>query len=81
MTVVFRCFGCGGQVTNPLPDDSVLRAIAWCDWCIDEGKDQYLSPDEARICISFLEGSFTQDVLNPDKAQVLSRLRAYLWRA
>lgn len=40
MTTQFRCFGCGQPVSSPLPDDAVLRAIAWCDWCIDEGKDQ-----------------------------------------
>lgn len=46
VTTQFRCFGCGQPVSSPLPDDAVLRAIAWCDWCIDEGKDQNIPADK-----------------------------------
>lgn len=39
-TVHFCCHGCGKSVTNELPGDAQLRAIAWCPECIEAGRDQ-----------------------------------------
>jgi hypothetical protein len=36
----FRCYGCGKSVSSEVPDDAILRAVAWCPECCEAGKDQ-----------------------------------------
>lgn len=36
----FRCYGCSESVSSEVPDDAILRAVAWCPECIEAGKDQ-----------------------------------------
>lgn len=32
------CYGCGKSVSNEVPDDTILRACAFCPECIQAGK-------------------------------------------
>ena len=36
----FRCYGCGNSVSSEVPEDAILRAIAWCPECLQAEKDQ-----------------------------------------
>lgn len=69
----FSCFGCGKPVSSPLPPDAVLRAIAWCPECVEQRKDQRITPDDAQTLLFALEhGNGNED---PDQELLRSRLR------
>lgn len=71
----FHCHGCGRSVSTPVPDDTILRAIAWCPECIVELKDQYITAGDARKFRWLIENSSGYD--DPENDALVERLRNF----
>jgi hypothetical protein len=84
-TIRFHCHGCSKSVTSPLPPDAILRAIAWCDECIESGKDQdrtaapAISVEGLEEAMEELEAAYRALVVahtNPQRDAKVNRHRA-----
>ena len=66
-----HCYGCGKSVSNWIPDDTVMRAVAWCPGCIEAGR-HLLEEDEKPQPLAARLEDFSRQFTDETRALLLA---------